>query len=189
MEIFHYLRSFIDSHGYPPTVREIGSDFGMKSPSTIYFHLKKLAEAGLIDMPPGKTRAITLLQDPDPHRNQIPVLGDVTVSDPILAEDNIVDYIPYHGPGEAEDHFALRVQGDSMRGAGILPGDLVVVHCQQEAESGQVVVALLEDGTTVKTLSINDGKVWLLPQNPAFHPIDGTNARIVGQVIQLVRQY
>jgi repressor LexA len=189
MEIFQYLRSFIETHGYPPTVREIGADFGMKSPSTIYFHLKKLAEAGLIDMPPGKTRAITLLQDPVPSRDQIPVVDHVTADSPVPTEETMEDYVAFHGTGRREEYFALRVQGDAMKGAGILPGDLVVVHRQEDAENGQLVVVLVEGEAAVRTLSIKNRHIWLLPANPAYPPIDGTDLPIVGRVEQLIRRY
>ena len=145
----------------------------------------------------GKTRAISLpgvsprpvAEETDPHANQIPVVGNVAAGSPILAEECIEDYLTFDTEGLSGEHFALRVRGESMLGAGILPGDLVVVHRQAEAQSGQIVVALFEDEATVKTLRRRDGKVWLMPANDDYQPIDGTKAQILGQVVAVVRRY
>jgi repressor LexA len=119
------------------------------------------------------------------------VLGNVAAGTPILAEENIEEYVPFKGNGrhKMEEFFALRVRGESMLGAGILPGDLVVVHRQPQVENGQIVVALFEDEATVKTLSVEDGHVWLLPENPDYSPIDGDGAQIIGHVVELIRRY
>lgn len=193
-KIYDYILDFTAQHGYPPSVREIGSAVGLKSPSTVHFHLKGLEEAGVIVKAEGKTRAISLTNRPveeetDPHANQIPVVGNVAAGSPILAEECIEDYLTFDTEGLTGEHFALRVRGESMLGAGILPGDLVVVHRQSEAESGQIVVALFEDEATVKTLRRRDGKVWLMPANDEYQPIDGTKAQIVGKVVAVVRRY
>ena len=131
-----------------------------------------------------KKRAITL---PDAHRaDRIPVVGVVTAGVPILAVENIEGYIPWEGEAGC---FALRVRGDSMIGAGILDGDKVVVRPQKTAENGQIVVALLDDSATVKRFHREKGKVWLLPENPAYEPIDGTDCSILGLVKAVVREY
>ena len=193
-QIYDYIVSFSGLHGYPPSVREIGEYVGLKSPSTVHFHLKGLEEAGVIVKTEGKTRAITLThagaaEEADPQTNQIPVLGNVAAGAPILAQEYIEDYLTFDTQGLSGEHFALKVRGESMLGAGILPGDLVVVHRQPEANSGEIVVALFEDEATVKTLRRRDGKVCLMPANDDYEPIDGTHAQIVGKVVAVVRRY
>ena len=125
----------------------------------------------------------------DPRANQIPVVGNVAAGSPILAEECIEDYLTFDTQGKAGECFALKVRGESMLNAGILPDDLVVVHRQPEANSGEIVVALFEDEATVKTLRRRDGKVWLMPANDDYEPIDGTHAQIVGKVVAVVRRY
>lgn len=197
-QIYDYIVSFAAAHGYPPSVREIGEYVGLKSPSTVHFHLKGLEAAGLITKAEGKTRAITVSGGPghrpvseelSGHANLVPVLGNVAAGSPILAEECVEDYLLYDTASLAGEHFALRVRGESMLYAGILPGDLVVVHRQQEVQNGDIVVALFEDEATVKTLRRKDGYVWLMPENPDFEPIDGSQAEIVGKVVAVVRKY
>ncbi|MGI5963348.1 MAG: transcriptional repressor LexA [Lawsonibacter sp.] len=196
-QIYDYILAFTADHGYPPSVREIGAAVGLKSPSTVHFHMKGLEEAGVIVKAEGKTRAISLpgtslgpvAEEVDPHANQIPILGNVAAGSPILAQECIEDYLTFDTQGLSGEHFALKVRGESMLGAGILPGDLVVVHRQQEARNGEIVVALFEDEATVKTLSRQDGHIWLLPENPDYDPIDGTKADIIGKVVAVVRRY
>lgn len=196
-EIYDYIHSFTSEHGYPPSVREIGTAVGLKSPSTVHFHMKGLEEAGLIVKAEGKTRAITLPGAPtgpmgeeaDPHANQVPVVGNVAAGSPILAQEHIEDYLTFDTQGLSGEHFALKVRGESMLGAGILPGDLVIVHRQQEVRSGEIVVALFEDEATVKTYRRKDGRVWLLPENPEYQPIDGAHAEIIGKVVAVIRRY
>ena len=187
-KIYEYIAACIREQGYPPSVREIGEAVGLKSPSTVHFHLKRLEEAGVIEKGAGKGRAITLRESPKPE-NQVPVVGNVAAGSPILAEECIEDYLTFDTQGLSGEHFALKVRGESMVGAGILPNDLVVVHRQQEAHSGEIVVALFEDEATVKTLRRRDGHVWLMPENPAYDPIDGTHAQVVGKVVAVVRRY
>ena len=158
-EIYDFILSFTNEHGYPPSVREIGAAVGLKSPSTVHFHMKGLEEAGVIVKAEGKTRAISL-----PGVSLGPV-------------------------AEETDPHALRVRGESMLNAGILPGDLVVVRRQQEVHNGEIVVALFEDEATVKTYQRKNGQVWLLPENPDYEPIDGTYAEIIGRVVAVVRRY
>lgn len=196
-QIYDFILDFTAQHGYPPSVREIGSAMGLKSPSTVHFHMKGLEEAGVIIKAEGKTRAITLpgvtgtaiAEEEDPHANQIPVVGNVAAGSPILAQECIEDYLTFDTQGLSGEHFALRVRGESMLNAGILPGDLVVVHRQQEARNGEIVVALFEDEATVKTYQYKDGHVWLRPENPDYQPIDGTNAELIGKVVAVVRRY
>ena len=197
-EIYDYILSFTNEHGYPPSVREIGAAVGLKSPSTVHFHMKGLEEAGVIVKAEGKTRAISLpgvplgvgvAEEADPHANQVPIVGNVAAGSPILAQECIEDYLTFDTQGLSGEHFALKVRGESMLNAGILPGDLVVVHRQQEARSGDIVVALFEDEATVKTYQRRDGHIWLLPENPDYEPIDGTYAEIIGKVVAVVRRY
>ena len=188
-QIYDYIVFFTARHGYPPSVREIGAAVGLKSPSTVHFHLKGLEEAGVIIKAEGKTRAITVAEEQVSHRDQIPILGNVAAGTPILAQECIEDYLTFSTDGLSGEHFALRVRGESMLDAGILPGDLVVVHRQQDAHNGEIVVALFENEATVKTLSRRDGHVWLLPANPDYEPIDGDGAEIIGKVVAVVRRY
>ena len=196
-QIYDYILAFTTDHGYPPSVREIGAAVGLKSPSTVHFHMKGLEEAGVIVKAEGKTRAISLpgaslgpvAEETDPHANQVPILGNVAAGSPILAQECIEDYLTFDTNGLSGEHFALRVRGESMLNAGILPGDLVVVHRQQDAHNGEIVVALFEDEATVKTLCRKDGQTWLLPENPDYEPIDGTRAEIIGKVVAVVRRY
>lgn len=196
-EIYDFILSFTNEHGYPPSVREIGAAVGLKSPSTVHFHMKGLEEAGVIVKAEGKTRAISLpgfpmgpaMEEVDSHTNRVPVVGNVAAGSPILAQECIEDYLTFDTQGLSGEHFALKVRGESMLGAGILPGDLVVVHRQQEVHNGEIVVALFEDEATVKTYQRKDGRIWLLPENPEYDPIDGTYAEIIGKVIAVVRRY
>ncbi|MEY8387076.1 transcriptional repressor LexA [Oscillospiraceae bacterium 38-13] len=187
--VYDYIVSCIQTQGYPPSVREIGNAVGLKSPSTVHFHLKHLEEAGVIAKGAGKGRAITLTEPAAASRNRVPVLGHVAAGNPILAEECIEDYLPFDAGGREDEYFALRVRGESMKNAGILPGDLVVVHRQPTARHGEIVVALLEDEATVKRLSLRNGRVWLMPENEDFSPIDGTFSRILGKVDAVYRQY
>ena len=189
-KIYDFIREFSREYGYPPTVREIGEHLGLKSPSTVKFHLDNLRAAGLIQWDGGKTRSITLLEKEDgPKEDQVPVLGNVAAGSPILAQECIEEYVSFQTGPHPEDYFALKVRGESMLYAGILPDDLVVVRRQPEAHNGEIVVALFEDEATVKTLSKKNGEVWLLPENPDYEPIDGTRAQIIGKVVGLIRRY
>ena len=187
-KIYEYIAACIREQGYPPSVREIGDAVGLKSPSTVHFHLKHLEEAGVIEKGAGKGRAITL-REPAVPENQVPIVGNVAAGSPILAEECIEDYLTFDTGGRSGEFFALRVRGESMLNAGILPGDLVVVQRQQTARNGEIVVAMIEDEATVKTYSRQNGHVWLLPENEAYEPIDGTYAQIIGKVVAVVRRY
>ncbi len=188
-QIYDYIIAFTDEHGYPPSVREIGEYVGLKSPSTVHFHLKGLQSAGLITQAAGKTRAISVSSDPVAKKDKVPIVGNVAAGTPILAEECVEDYLTFDTDGLSGEHFALRVRGESMLNAGILPDDLVVVHQQQNARNGEIVVAMLEDEATVKTLHRKNGHTWLLPENPDYQPIDGDHAQILGRVIAVVRRY
>ena len=193
-QIYDYILAFTAENGYPPSVREIGEALDLRSPSTVHFHLKGLEEAGVINKAEGKTRAISVpgkavAEELDAHANQVPVIGSVAAGSPILAQECIEDYLTFDTEGLEGEHFALRVRGESMLNAGILPDDLVVVHRQQDARNGEIVVALFEDEATVKTLSRQNGQTWLLPENPDYEPIDGTYAQIIGKVVAVVRRY
>lgn len=187
-KIYEYIASCIRNQGYPPSVREIGEAVGLKSPSTVHFHLKRLEEAGVIEKGAGKGRAITLTEPLEPE-NRVPIVGNVAAGSPILAEECIEDYLTFDTGGRGGEYFALRVRGESMLNAGILPGDLVVVRRQQTASNGEVVVAMIGEEATVKRLSRQNGQIWLLPENEAYDPIDGSEAVLLGKVTAVVRQY
>ena len=187
-KIYEYIASCIQQQGYPPSVREIGEAVGLRSPSTVHFHLKNLEEAGMIEKGAGKGRAITLTAPVVPE-DKVPIVGNVAAGSPILAQECIEDYLTFDTGGRSGEYFALRVRGESMLNAGILPGDLVVVQQQHTARNGEIVVAMIEDEATVKTYSKQNGHVWLLPENDAYEPIDGTYATILGKVAAVVRRY
>ena len=191
-EIYNFILSFTNEHGYPPSVREIGAEVGLKSPSTVHFHMKGLREAGLITQAEGKTRAITINDAARTRRDQVPLVGYVAAGSPILAQENIEEYLTFDTGGLSGEHFALKVRGESMIEAGILPDDLVVVHQQPLARTGDIVVALFEDEATVKTFRReSDGHIWLYPENssPEYQPIDGEGCSILGRVVAVVRRY
>lgn len=193
-EIYDFILSFTNEHGYPPSVREIGAAVSLKSPSTVHFHMKKLEAEGYILKADGKTRAITLpleavAEELDGHANQVPVLGNVAAGSPILADEHVEEYLTFDTDGLAGEHFALRVRGESMLNAGILPGDLVVVHRQENFRNGDIVVALFEDEATVKTYHMERGHLWLLPENPDYDPIDGEGCALLGRVVAVLRRY
>lgn len=180
-QIYDYIVSFSGLHGYPPSVREIGEYVGLKSPSTVHFHLKGLEAAGLITKAEGKTRAITISGPhpgaPEPageEPDQVPVVGSVAAGAPILAQECIEDYLTFDTGGLTGEHFALRVRGESMRYAGILPGDLVVVHQQQDARSGEIVVALFEDEATVKPCAAGTDTPGLCRKTRTMSPLTAT---------------
>ena len=193
--IYEYISRCIREQGYPPSVREIGEYVGLKSPSTVHFHLKGLEAAGLISKAEGKTRAITVVDArpaQEPVRevpDQVPIVGSVAAGAPILAQECVEDYLTFDTGGRTGEYFALKVRGESMKYAGILPGDLVVVHQQADAHSGEIVVALFEDEATVKTLRRQGGHTWLMPENPDYEPIDGDGCAILGKVVAVVRRY
>ena len=197
--ILEYLRAFVDEHGYPPTVREIGEAVGLRSPSTVHAHLAQLERAGLLRRDPTKPRAIELtdrrrhLDESPADVHRLPLVGEIAAGGPLLAEQNIEDYVAIPEPlSRGGEEFILRVKGDSMAGAGILDGDFVVVQRRQDAENSEIVVALADDDesadeATVKRFFREDGRVRLQPENDAFEPIYASHVQILGKVIGVFR--
>ena len=169
-KILQFVQQFTLENGYSPSVREIGAAVGLSSTATVSYHLKQLQDKGLLQTAAGKGRKRTV----------------VTAGMPILAVENREGLMPWDGDPSC---FALRVRGDSMIGAGILDGDKVVIRPQQTAEDGQIVVARIGDEATVKRLSRKDNQIWLLPENPAYDPIDGSEAELIGLVKAVLREY
>jgi repressor LexA len=196
-QILDFLKSYVDDHGYPPTVREIGEAVGLASPSTVHAHLANLERAGLLKRDPTKPRAIELRREPkalpvsDVHR--LPLVGDVAAGGPLLAEDNIEEYLAVPEPlSRGGDEFLLRVKGDSMVNAGILDGDFVVVRRQQDAHDGEIVVALAgEDESaneaTVKRFFRENGRIRLQPENDALEPMYPPYVQVLGKVVGVFR--
>lgn len=187
LQIYEYICDCVKTRGYPPSVREICDAVGLKSPSTVHMHLGTLEKHGYISRGAGKTRAITLT-GPDQKPDGIPVIGTVAAGQPLLAMEDAIGYIGYDA-GDTGEFFALIIRGESMRNAGILDGDLVVVRRQSTAKNGEIVIALIEDEATCKRLSLTGGEVWLMPENENFEPINGHEASILGRVEAVIRQY
>lgn len=183
--ILEYIESFVQENGYAPSVREIGDAVGLRSPSTVHAHLRILEENGYLQKSKGKTRTLSLPGQPG-YRN-VPVIGTVRAGQPILAVEDAVGYVPFEGSGEGL--FALNVRGDSMKDAAILEDDVVIVRQQPTADNGQIVVALIDDEATVKRLRLEKGHVWLMPENPAYQPIDGEGCSILGVVVAVYRYH
>lgn len=187
--ILEYIAEATATQGYPPSVREIGKHVGLSSSSSVHAQLIKLREKGYLEKDDHKTRAL-VVKGAAASVPQVPILGQVTAGMPILAVEDIEGYLPYEQASGCGAYFALRIKGDSMIGAGILNGDYVIVRQQNTATPGQIVVAMLEDEATCKTLKIEDnGHVWLMPENPDYSPIDGEGAAILGVVTALHRDY
>ena len=182
--ILDFVNQFVQENGFAPSVREIGAAVGLRSTASVSYHLSQLQEKGLLVSPgqKGRKRAIVTAQRP----GQIPVVGVVTAGVPILAYENQEGTMAWEGDPRC---FALRVRGDSMIYAGILDGDKVVVRPQMSADDGQIVVARIGDEATVKRLRRRNGQVWLMPENDAYAPIDGTEAELIGIVKAVVREY
>ena len=182
--ILEFVSRFIQENGYAPSVREIGAGVGLRSTASVSYHLRALQEKGLLQggEAKGRKRAIAT----GVRAGQIPVIGVVTAGIPILAVENQEGTMPWDGDPSC---FALRVRGDSMINAGILSGDKVVVRPQPTADDGQIVVALIGEEATVKRLRRRSGEIWLMPENDAYDPIDGTEAQLIGIVKAVVREY
>ena len=183
-QILDYVNLFVQQNGYAPSVREIGAAVGLRSTASVSYHLRQLQEKGMLQEPGAKGRKRAIVTSHRP--GQIPVVGVVTAGLPILAVENQEGMMAWEGDPSC---FALRVRGLSMMGAGILDGDRVVVRPQPSADDGQIVVARIGDEATVKRLCRKNGEVWLLPENPDFDPIDGSEAEIIGIVKAVYREY
>ena len=195
-EIYDFVVRYSRRHGYPPTVREIGAEVGLASPSTVHGHLGKLEQAGYLRRDPTKPRAIELVGRARAHESEadsnvavLPLLGQIAAGGPLLAEENIEDYVAVPEPlsRPENDEFLLRIKGDSMRDAGILDGDYVVVRRQATAENGDIVAALVgedeaADEATVKTFYRDANQIRLEPENPDFSTIHAEHVSILGKV-------
>ncbi len=200
--ILDFIRGWVDEHGYPPSVREIGEAVGLVSPSSVAYQLKELEKKGHLRRDPNRPRAVDVRQaaepGPDdeaalaaaqPHPAYVPLVGRIAAGGPILAEQSIDDVFPLPRELVGEGNlFLLNVKGDSMIDAAICDGDWVVVRQQPDADTGEIVAAMLDGDATVKTLRKRDGHVTLMPQNPVYEPIPGDEATILGKVVAVLRR-
>jgi repressor LexA len=193
-EIFDFIRKYSAKYGYPPTVRDIGKAVGLASSSTVHAHLANLEKIGLLRRDPSKPRAIELLDRAVESVRGIvrgeglPLVGSVAAGQPMLAEENVEEYVSVPeiaGGGDGE--YLLRIRGDSMKDAGILEGDFVVVHSQETAQDGDVVVALLGEEATVKRFFKEADHIRLQPENEALEPIRSKEVKVLGRVVGLLR--
>jgi repressor LexA len=190
-EIFDFIRRYGSKYGYPPTVREIGKAVGLHSSSTVHAHLANLEKVGLLRRDPTKPRAIELLVDKAKRamRGGLPLVGQVAAGEPILAEENIEEYLQVPAViGAEQGDYVLKVKGDSMRDDGILEDDYVVVSQADDADNGEIVVALIEDEATVKRFYREKDRVRLQPANKAYKPIRTRDAKVLGRVIGVFRK-
>lgn len=194
-QIIDFIRSTIETKGYPPSVREIGEAIGLSSSSTVHGHLDKLSKMGMIRRDPTKPRAIELIGEKLTRERTrtmtIPVIGRVTAGQPILAQENIEDQFPLpldFVRADEKELFFLKVQGDSMVDAGILNGDWVLVRKQETARNGEIVVALIEDEATVKRFFKEQGQIRLQPENRFMDPIIVPDAKVLGKVVGVIRR-
>jgi repressor LexA len=197
-EIFEFIRRYSAKYGYPPTVRDIGKAVGLASSSTVHAHLSNLERIGLLRRDPTKPRAIELLDRAmgsavGSMRSMVrpeglPLVGSVAAGSPVLAEENIEDYVavPEFAGGE-NGQFLLRIRGESMKDAGIIEGDLVVVREQSTADNGDIVVALLGEEATVKRFFREPDHIRLQPENAAMEPIRSKEVKVLGRVVGLLR--
>jgi repressor LexA len=191
-EIFDFIKRYAGEHGYPPTVRDIGKAIGLTSSSTVHAHLANLEKVGLLRRDPSKPRALEVLVDKAKEvvaPNGLPVVGQVAAGQPVLAEENVEEYVPVPGiAGGEQGEFVLRVRGDSMKDAGILADDHVVVRRQDTARNGEIVVALVGEEATVKRFFKESDHVRLQPENEALEPIRSRDVQILGRVVGVCRQ-
>jgi repressor LexA len=193
-EIFTFIKRYASKYGYPPTVREIGKAVGLASSSTVHAHLANLEKYGVLRRDPTKPRAIELLFDKAkravaPDEGMLPLVGRVAAGQPVLAEENIEDYVQVPSvAGGDEGEYVLQVSGESMRDAGILAGDYVVVRPQNTAGDGDIIVALLGDEATVKRFFRERDHVRLQPENPAMEPIRSREVEVLGRVVGVFRK-
>jgi repressor LexA len=192
-EIFDFIKRYSAKYGYPPTVRDIGKAVGLASSSTVHAHLANLERIGLLRRDPSKPRAIELLDRAAASvrgfvKPGLPLVGQVAAGQPVLAEENIEDYIqtPTFAGGD-DGEYLLRVRGESMKNVGILDGDLVVVRPQETATDGEIVVALVGDDATVKRFFRESDHVRLQPENETMEPIRSREVRVLGKVVGLMR--
>jgi repressor LexA len=191
-EIFEFIKQYSSRHGYPPTVRDIGKAIGLTSSSTVHAHLANLEKLGLVRRDPTKPRALELLGEAARKLARpagLPVVGRVAAGSPILAEENIEDYVevPPIAGGEAGE-YVLKVRGESMKDAGILDGDYVIVHRQETADNGEIVVALVGEEATVKRYFRESDHIRLQPENVAMEPIRTREASVLGKVVGVCRR-
>ena len=193
-EIFDFIRRYAEKTGYPPTVREIGKAVGLHSSSTVHAHLANLEKIGLLRRDPSKPRAIELLFDKAkktimPEHPGLPLLGQVAAGTPILAEENIEEYIEIPDViGGEEGDYVLRVRGESMKDAGIFGGDYVIVRPAENGVDGEIVVALIGDEATVKRFFRESDHIRLQPENETMEPIRSAEVSVIGRVIGVVRK-
>jgi repressor LexA len=192
-EIFDFIKRYSNKYGYPPTVRDIGKAVGLASSSTVHAHLANLERIGLLRRDPSKPRAIELFDRAAAGvrgfvNPGLPLVGQVAAGQPVLAEENIEDYVqtPTFAGGE-EGGYLLRVRGDSMKDAGIFEDDIVVVRQQDSAEDGDIVVALIGEEATVKRFFRENDHVRLQPENQAMEPIRSRDVKVLGKVVGLMR--
>jgi repressor LexA len=197
-EIFDFIRKHSAKYGYPPTVRDIGKAVGLASSSTVHAHLTNLEKIGLLRRDPSKPRAIELLDRAvgsavDSVRGfvrpeTLPLLGSVAAGEPVLAEENIEEYVSVPElAGGGDGQYLLRIRGESMKDAGILEGDFVVVHSQETARDGDIVVALIGEEATVKRFFRDSDHIRLQPENETMEPIRSDDVRVLGRVVGLLR--
>ena len=191
-EIFDFVRRYVGEHGYPPTVRDIGKAIGLTSSSTVHAHLGNLERLGLLRRDPTKPRAIEVLVDKARQSVKpggLPVVGQVAAGSPVLAEENIEEYVPVPGIAGGDDgEFVLRVKGDSMKDAGILDQDYVIVRRADTATNGEIVVALVGEEATVKRFFRERDHVRLQPENDALEPILTKDVTVLGRVVGVCRR-
>lgn len=189
-KILDFIKKEIEQKGYPPSVREICTGVGLKSTSTVHAHLNHLEEQGYIRRDSTKPRALEVIDGTQTRGRSVPLVGRVTAGLPILAIENIEEYLtlPQEMLGR-DEVFCLRVQGESMIEAGILDGDIIVVREQNNAENGEIVVAMIEDEATVKRIYYEKTRVRLQPENRFMEPIYAENAQVIGKVVGLFRVF
>ncbi|MDP8909119.1 MAG: transcriptional repressor LexA [Chloroflexota bacterium] len=193
-EIYAFIKEHSATHGYPPTVRDIGKAVGLASSSTVHAHLANLEKAGLLRRDPSKPRAIELFDRAvDAVRSAVrspglPLIGHVAAGQPILAEENVEEYVQVPQLAGGEDgEYVLRVRGESMKNAGILDGDFVVVRPQQTGRDGEIVVAMVEEEATVKRFFREADHIRLEPENEAMEPIRSRDVQVIGRVVGVFR--
>ena len=191
-EIFEFVKRYVSDHGYPPTVRDIGKAIGLTSSSTVHAHLANLEKLGVLKRDPTKPRALEVLVDKAKGAvlpSGLPLVGQVAAGSPVLAEENIEEYLPVPGiAGGDEGEFILEVKGDSMVKAGILEGDHVIVRKQETAKNGEIVVALVGEEATVKRFFREKDHVRLQPENDALEPILTREVELLGRVVGVCRR-